>query len=127
MILTQAKCNKIFEKLVITSLLTEENAFVADNTHNSIIEDAEIFMEIYPTTNSTQDIPHENLKMLATGCGNATEDVISLDNDVYNTVFVSKNNVSFSNTEEILRDNTDESQLPESSPEHFVPGNGNED
>lgn len=84
-------------------------------------------MEIYPTTNSTQDIPHENLKILATGCGNATEDVISLNNDVYNTIFVSKNNVSFSNTEEILRDNTDESQLPESSPGYFVQGNGNED
>ncbi|KAF5272169.1 hypothetical protein FQA39_LY01251 [Lamprigera yunnana] len=84
-------------------------------------------MEIYPTTNSTQDILHENLKILATGCGNATEDVISLNNDVYNTVFVSKNNVFFSNTEEILRDNTDESRLPESSPEYFVQGNGNED
>ncbi|KAF5293143.1 hypothetical protein FQA39_LY13753 [Lamprigera yunnana] len=102
-------------------------AFVADNTHDSIIEDAEIVMEIYPTTNSTHDIHHENLKILATGCGNATEDVISLNNDVYNTVFVSKNNVSFSNTEEILRDNTDESQLPESLSEHFVQGNGNED
>ncbi|KAF5303653.1 hypothetical protein FQA39_LY09900 [Lamprigera yunnana] len=123
MTLTQAKCNEISEKPVITSLLTEENAFVADNTHDSIIEDAEIVMEKYPTTNSTQDIPHENLKILATECGNATEDVISLNNDVYNTVFVSKNNVSFSNTEEILRDNTDESQLPE----HFVQGNGNKD
>ncbi|KAF5300836.1 hypothetical protein FQA39_LY10958 [Lamprigera yunnana] len=127
MTLTQAKCNEISEKPVITSLLTEENAFVADNTHDSIIEDAEIVMEIYPTTNSRQDIPHENLKILATGCGNDTADVISLNNDVYNTVFVSKNNVSFSNTEEILRDNTDESQVPESSPEHFVQGNGNED
>ncbi|KAF5299155.1 hypothetical protein FQA39_LY02328 [Lamprigera yunnana] len=87
MTLTQAKCNEISEKPVITSLLTEENAFVADNTHDSIIEDAEIVMEIYPTTNSTQDIPHENLKILATGCGNATEDVISLNNDVYNIVF----------------------------------------
>ncbi|KAF5303768.1 hypothetical protein FQA39_LY09841 [Lamprigera yunnana] len=101
--------------------------FIADNTHDSIIEDAEIVMEIYPITNSTQDISHENLKILATGCGNATEDVISLNNDVYNTVFVSKNNVSFFNTEEILRDNTDESQLPKSSPENFVQGNGNED
>ncbi|KAF5300853.1 hypothetical protein FQA39_LY10975 [Lamprigera yunnana] len=127
MTLTQAKCNKISEKPGITSFLTEENDFVADNKHDSGIEDTEIVMEIYPTTNSTQDIPHENLKILATECGNATEDVISLNNDVYNTVFVSKKNVSFSSTEEILRDNTDESQLPESSPEHFVQGNGNED
>ncbi|XP_071055447.1 uncharacterized protein [Onthophagus taurus] len=84
-------------------------------------------MEIYPTTNSTQDIPHENLKILATGYGNAAEDVISLNNNVYNTIFVSKNNVPFSNTEDILRDNTDESQPAESSPEHFVQGNRNED
>ncbi|KAF5287816.1 hypothetical protein FQA39_LY15677 [Lamprigera yunnana] len=118
---------KKLHEFITTNFVVLLLAFVADNTHDSIIEDAKIVMEIYPTTNSTHDIPHENLKILATGYGNATEDVISLNNDVYNTVFVSKNNVSFSNTEEILRDNTEESQLPESSPEHFVQGNGNED
>ncbi|KAK9679326.1 hypothetical protein QE152_g40117 [Popillia japonica] len=120
--LTQAKCNEIFEKPVITS-----DAIVADNMQDSIIEDAEIVMEIYPTNNFTHGIPHENLEILATGCGNATGNVISLNNDVHNTIFVSQNIGPFSNTKEILGDNTDESQLPESPPKHFIEGSGNED
>lgn len=94
---------------------------------DSIIEDAEIVMEIYPTNNFTHGIPHENLEILATGCGNATGNVISLNNDVHNTIFVSQNIGPFSNTKEILGDNTDESQLPESPPKHFIEGSGNED
>ncbi|KAI4469521.1 hypothetical protein MML48_1g00154 [Holotrichia oblita] len=79
--LTQAnKCNEIFEKQVITSLSIEEGAFVADNTQSNIIEGAEIVMEIYPTTSSMQDVPHKNLKILATGCANAAGNVILLNN-----------------------------------------------
>ena len=82
-------------------------------------------MIIDPTSNITHDITHEHC--LTAGCNNATEDVISLNNDMYNTICVSKKNMPFSNTEEILRDHTDYSQLPESSPETSVQGNGNED
>ncbi|KAK9680903.1 hypothetical protein QE152_g38728 [Popillia japonica] len=59
-------------------------------------------------------------------CG-TLRNVISLNNDVHNTIFVSQNIGPFSNTKEILGDNTDESQLPESPPKHFIEGSGNED
>ncbi|XP_050504407.1 uncharacterized protein LOC126883199 isoform X1 [Diabrotica virgifera virgifera] len=118
--LAQAQCNEISEKPAITSHFPE-NAFVDANT-----EEAEIVMEIYPATNNVTDIPQENLKVLATGCGNASEDIIALNNDVYNTIFFSKNNVSSSISEEILRENIDESKVPENSPEHFVQSSRND-
>lgn len=71
-------------------------------------------MDIYPTTNIMQDLAHENLKILATGYGHGTGDVISMNNDMYNIIFISKNNALFSNAEEVLGDNTNGSPLPES-------------
>ncbi|KAK9712024.1 hypothetical protein QE152_g25110 [Popillia japonica] len=69
--------------LFLTSMIDQASI---ELTQDNIIEDAEIAMEIYPTNNIIHGIPHENLQILATGCGNATGNVISLNNDVHNTI-----------------------------------------